>query len=363
MLTPGKVLSHQTIYHDPEYYSAWPALIRAGNGDLLLSFCRTREHLYPAGSIVTMRSTDNGETWSEPVIAYDSPLDDRDTGLTVLPDGRIVMHIWSQFWKPDHYSNFPPDSYPAETIAAWQTHVETPDYLAAADRQGGWTITSSDHGHTWSAPIPGPDSVHGGVALQNGSLIIASYRRSMHYCEIYSTPDPTTPWTKLAEIHCPISETHYFGEPHITQLPSGRVLAAMRCTAIEYDDTRDDLHIWIAYSDDQGKTWSPPQRTPLLGFPPHLLVLQDGRTVCSYGYRRAPYGERACVSNDGITWNLADEIILRDDNGGYDLGYPASVEIAPGEILSIYYQKPVLDPVDKLKHKVGIYATRWQVGK
>ena len=166
----------------------------------------------------------------------------------------------------------------------------------------------------------------------------------------------------MAEIHCPIPDTHYFGEPHITQLPSGRVLVSFRCTAIAYDDTRDDLNVWIAWSDDNGRTWSAPQRTELLGFPPHLLVLKDGRTVCTYGYRRAPFGERACVSNDGITWDPANEIILRDDNGGYDLGYPASIETTPGEVLSVYYQKPQLDPADKHKYKVGIYATRWLVG-
>jgi sialidase-1 len=359
---PSKLIGHQTIYHDPAYYSAWPALIRAANGDLLLSFCRTQEHLSPSGTVVTMRSQDNGHTWSEPVVVYDSIIDDRENGLTVLPDGRIVLHIWSQFWKSDHYTRLYPGSYADDLLTDWKQQVDGSEYLAAEKLHGSWTLISSDHGHTWSAPIPGPDSVHGGVALQNGSLIIASYRHSVRFCEIYGTPDPTTPWRKLAEIHCPLSDTHYFGEPHITQLPSGRVLAAFRCTAIAYDDTRDDLNVWIAWSDDNGVTWSAPHRTALLGFPPHLLVLADGRTVCTYGYRRTPYGERACVSNDGITWDPANEIILRDDNEGYDLGYPASVETEPGEVLSVYYQKPRLDPTDKHKYKVGIYATRWRVG-
>lgn len=363
MPTPSKVLGHQTIYHDPEYYSAWPALVRAGNGDLLLSFTRTGEHLHPSGTLVTMRSSDNGLTWSDPVVVYNSIIDDRENGLTVLPDGRIVMHIWSQFWKAEHYAKLYPGSYPAETLAAWTAQVETPEYRAAANLHGGWTIISNDHGHTWSEPVPGPDSVHGGVALQNGSLIIASYRQSVGYCQIFGTADPTEPWSKLADIPCPIAGTHRFGEPHITQLPSGRILVAMRCTALVYDDTRDDLNVWIAWSDDNGLTWSAPKRTALLGFPPHLLVLRDGRTVCTYGYRRAPFGERACISNDGITWDPANEIILRDDNGNYDLGYPASIETTPGEILSVYYQKPRLDPADKHKYKVGIYATRWRVGE
>jgi hypothetical protein len=90
-------------------------------------------------------------------------------------------------------------------------------------------------------------------------------------------------------------------------------------------------------------------------------VLRDGRTLCTYGYRRAPFGERAALSEDGINWAMSDEIVLRDDNGNHDLGYPASSETDPGEILTVYYQKPAFDPADIHRHKAGIYATRWSV--
>jgi len=362
MKTPSRVLSHQTIYQDDEYYSAWPALVRAANGDLLLSFCRTREHLYPSGTIVTMRPSDNGVTWTEPVVAYNTPLDDRENGMTVLPDGRIVMHIWSEFWVTEGYTRLAPGSYPQPTIDAWIKQVNEPAYLNAKHLEGAQTIISEDHGHTWSAPLAGQDSVHGGVALQDGSLMIATYRRTLDYCEIYRTTDPTKPWEKLAEFHAPHADTHTFSEPHLTQLPSGRIVVMIRTDGKVYDDTRDDLQLWQTWSDDNGLTWSPLERTAMLGFPPHLLVLQDGRTLCTYGYRRAPFGERACLSLDGTSWDLVDEIVLWDAHPNYDLGYPASIETSPGEILSVYYQKPRLDPIDRHKYGTGIYATRWQAG-
>ena len=38
-----------------------------------------------------------------------------------------------------------------------------------------------------------------------------------------------------------------------------------------------------------------------------------------------------------------------------DMGYPATAELEPGELLSVYYQ------VDKLGEKVSINATRWSL--
>lgn len=137
----------------------------------------------------------------------------------------------------------------------------------------------------------------------------------------------------------------------------------MRYTARQYDDRREDLYLQESYSDDNGLTWTQPFRTPMLGFPPHLTVLRDGRTLCTYGRRRAPFGERAMLSVDGITWEAAQEIVLRDDNESHDLGYPASIEISPGRILSVYYQKPAYDPTDQHKHKACIVSTLWEAPK
>ena len=54
-----------------------------------------------------------------------------------------------------------------------------------------------------------------------------------------------------------------------------------------------------------------PRPTPMWGCPPHLLALGDGRLLCTYGYRRAPFGVRACLSHDGgETWE--DEIRLTE---------------------------------------------------
>ena len=72
----------------------------------------------------------------------------------------------------------------------------------------------------------------------------------------------------------------------------------------------------IIRSPDRGRTWEPVLKTPVWGYPQHLLPLRDGRLLMTYGYRRPPFGVRACLSSDyGQTWDVANEIILRMDGG------------------------------------------------
>lgn len=95
------------------------------------------------------------------------------------------------------------------------------------------------------------------------------------------------------------------------------------------------------------------------GFPVHLTVLDDGRLLATYGYRRFPYGQRASLSRDGINWQEYPEIIIRADAPNRDLGYPASLEITPGEILTVYYQETG-DPADT-HSRPTIQSTRWRL--
>jgi len=98
-------------------------------------------------------------------------------------------------------------------------------------------------------------------------------------------------------------------------------------------------------------------KSPLLGLPPHLLTISDGRLVCVYGRRVAfaGFGEFASISSDGgKTWDVENEITLCASHNG-DLGYPASTLLADGWILTVYYQQ--LKPGEKTR----LMATKWRV--
>ncbi|MDE3225721.1 MAG: exo-alpha-sialidase, partial [Nitrospirota bacterium] len=90
---------------------------------------------------------------------------------------------------------------------------------------------------------------------------------------------------------------------------------------------------------DEGWTWSDPERLDLWGYPADLLVLQTGQIVMAYGYRQFPPGIRCCVADAaGLSWSIHRERILRHD--GHDngeLGYPATVALGGGDLLTVYY--------------------------
>ena len=83
-----------------------------------------------------------------------------------------------------------------------------------------------------------------------------------------------------------------------------------------------------------------------------MTKLQDGRLCLVYGFRDEPYGIRARIStDDGITWG--DELVLRDDGGSHDIGYPRTVQRPDGVMVSAYYYN------DKADGERYIAATLW----
>ncbi len=362
------VIRHLSVYESPSEYCAWPSLARTSGGDLLVLFTRSEEHLGPDGAILLSRSTDNGKTWLRPVVVIDSPIDDRESGITTLRDGRILGYFWSTFHTKASYENLPANAYRRDVLDRWIATVEQPEYRKGEKSSGAWSAVSSDGGRTWSVLARGFDSVHGGIELSTGGLLLASYRTTPDSIVVHMADSATGPWRYIASFASPRPDSLSFGEPHLLQLPSGRVIMMIRATTHPYNDQDPRCVLWESYSDDNGTTWVTSFATSLWGFPPHLALLSDGRVLCTYGYRRPPYGQRACLSSDGVNWNLREELILRDDAPNGDLGYPASIELEPGVILTVYYQPDIppgtiqrMEPPDPGRTKPGILGTIWRV--
>jgi hypothetical protein len=125
-----------------------------------------------------------------------------------------------------------------------------------------------------------------------------------------------------------------FVEPGIVRTKTGRIVAGLR-------NHGPDNAIWTTYSDDDGKTWAPVKKTGMIGHPVDLIQLSDGRLMASYGVRTQhtlPEGVRACFSSDnGETWDVRTEVQIRSDFRNWDIGYPESLELPDGRVLTVYY--------------------------
>ena len=124
-----------------------------------------------------------------------------------------------------------------------------------------------------------------------------------------------------------------FHEPHVLELPDGRLLGMIRAEGREIGP---HYTVFQTVSDDGGKTWSMPVSLGVSGSPPHLLQHSSGAIVLAVGRRQEPFGQRALVSRDGgETW--PEEYIIKGADYA-DIGYPCSVELSDGSILTVYYQ-------------------------
>ncbi|MGH9660485.1 MAG: sialidase family protein, partial [Bryobacteraceae bacterium] len=122
----------------------------------------------------------------------------------------------------------------------------------------------------------------------------------------------------------------HFNETALAAFSGGRLVAAMR--------SEKGGHLAVIRSRDGGRTWTEPAVvTRDNEHPADLVALSSGGLLLTYGVRVAPMGVHARTSRDGgVSWS--DPAILASDAPNRDCGYPSSVEIAPGKILTVYYQ-------------------------
>jgi len=108
-------------------------------------------------------------------------------------------------------------------------------------------------------------------------------------------------------------------------------------------------------SDDEGRTWK--FANALTGpqeHPGNLLRLRDGRILLTYGIRRKNlYGIGVRTSRDeGRTWDAPRTLLKLD--GTTDGGYPSTVQLASGTLVTVYYSNGVSA---HQRYHMGVY--RW----
>jgi hypothetical protein len=366
------ILEHTTICKQPGRYIGWPTIGKASGGTLYAVFSGDRDaHICPFGKTWMVRSYDHGRTWSAPVLVTDSPLDDRDAGLCVCASGTLVISWFTAFsdlrYLPDDGDKDMRERWEARLRAISTSDLSAWTHVSYDVPRGHWLRHSFDGGRTWEVPIRAPGTTpHGPIELADGRLFFLgntghdSLYRTTRIAASVSDDEGRT-WEVIStlpmfpEVQTADPDGYAFlAEPHVVEISPGRLLGMARYEERPYVEGRTSCVLWQFTSEDGGVTWSDPEPTEILGKPPHLLKLQDGRILVTYGYRYAPFGQRACFSGDGgATWS--DPLILRANAPNADLGYPATVQLDDGTLLTVYYQ---IEPPDE---KTSLMLTRWRL--
>jgi len=339
----GIVQETKVISHQPDYYHGWPTVIRCKNGRLLLVCSGGREgHVCPFGRVELMQSDDDGRTWGWPQVLLDTATDDRDAGVLETAKGSLLVttftsQAYEQILVKAEKAAGSKGAWPEARLKAW---LAAHGRLTAEQRKamlGEWMLRSTDGGQTWSAPYRTlVNSPHGPIQLADGRLLYAGKElwtgeRRNGVCQ--STDDGQS-WQWLAAIPTRQGDDpKQYHELHAVEPTAGRILVQIR----NHNRTNSGETLQCE-SSDGGKTWSEPHSIGVWGLPSHLLRLADGRLLMTYGHRRPPFGNQARVSVDqGRTWS--EPILLSADGAGGDLGYPSTVELGDGSLLSVWYEQ------------------------
>jgi sialidase-1 len=339
---------HVVIYRNPDRWEAHTGVCQLKNGDVLVTFSEARGKRHEDfDTVKCIRSTDNGKTFNTSTITTvwpqteyfgsDIPL------ITQISDGTVLVNhlVTSFFFQRGIATDYGPQSE---------------GFARSIGAEGTWISRSNDNGHTWQPGykvnqepmrwIMPADSI---LELPKGTLLMAclgqlNTRRERKDQEpirsvLLRSDDKGLHWEHWSTIAFDPAGIISFDEPALGRTGDGTLVVMNRA---EHLPRARHQNMWVTYSKDEGESWSRPECTNLWGYPADLLLLKDGRMLATYGYRRAPWGLRGCISNDGLHWDIKNEFVIRE--GGvapetipawWHIGYPHSIQLQNGRIMSV----------------------------
>ncbi len=338
-------LKDVVVYRDDTFYNAFPSIVRRPDGELLVAFRRAPErrifgsaaetHTDPCSQLVLVRSTDAGETWSkEPSLLWAHPRGGlQDPCLLQLDDNSLLCASYGWALIP------PSGAQKLKNVSRYEDFVF----------MGGTMYRSEDGGGRWSEialpPTQGEENL--GLfgkplpAYNRGAMCQGKDGRIFWVTAMENTGARKTTGTHLLissdrgqtwDYSCPVAvDKVTFNETSIYETPKGDLIAFMRTA--DFDD-----NTVVARSTDGGRSFQKWESAGWRGHPHYALRLPNDQVLLVYGYRHAPFGIRARVLNAECTdFKEAPEIVLRDDGGHGDLGYPWATMVSDDTALVVYY--------------------------
>ena len=256
----GKTWQASPLFKDPSKFETRPerALIRTKDGTIVFAFLNQKE--YHPGKwdnwspkalreyylpTYVMRSTDDGKTWEEPKKIQDGWCG-AIRSLIQLENGRLVL-------------------------VGQDIEVDPGRHIT-------WTYVSDDDGETWSHGNKidlGGIGDHGGtmeatvVELKDGRVMMLIRTVLGRFWKAYSNDG------QFWRVIHPSRLTAVSAPAQLARLKSGRLVVVWNDLPKEIPMQRGELS--IAYSEDEGRTWSPP-----------VIIASDPKMRIAYPYIYEP---------------------------------------------------------------------------
>ncbi|WP_417450723.1 sialidase family protein [Kordiimonas sp.] len=355
-----RIIRHQTLYRDERFYAAFPNVLALPSGEVLLAFRRAPDHRWMLGGAAA-DERDSVDHWHFrshiAVMRFDATMQevqgarslptyaeagDQDANLFLTSSGRLLQYGF--LWYPvtreiaDKLKDMGQAPVMKEHLGAG--YVYWASYVRYSDDEG---VTWSDHILLPDEPTSGPRTmkyrplsapIRGRmIERADGSLLIAGYAGNVQGQELpvvrfFESRDGGESWS-VPDTMVAMPDIS-LAEPALAQWPAG-------CVTVFNRTGHNEDRLVTATSNDEGRSFDPPETVELKGHPYDPLVLPDGRLLLVYGYRHEPMGVRARIITPGQEVAEAEEIIIRDDSASRDTGYPSATILPSGQILIAYY--------------------------
>ena len=348
-------LIHSSIIYDnplPQLrsrHSFFPSVCQCADGSLT-AVCAVGQAFESVDSTSCVsRSFDGGKSWTEPKPLFDKsqfsvPITDY-CKVTALPDGRLVA-LGYAFLRPD----------PEKPIGNPETGGLLDDFVffATSDDSGeSWSemheITDHWGGHaeasapvtvlrdgTWITPITGFPGWDGKMIGPMQGRLLRSDDGGEHWNDDAVCMDFGTPVTCY--------------EQRLCQLDSGTIL----CIGWnENTATGARMENHFTFSTDNGKTWTTPQSTGILGQASSLCALGGEKLLALHAIRRDTDrpGIYGCVVDfSERKWNILEKKLLWEPNvplmkdshmaeifAFLKFGQPGAIRLSDGDLLMTHW--------------------------
>lgn len=321
----------------------FPVMVQTGPSSLSVILRSGGPHVGITGTLSVTNSDDGGKSWSDLVHVAPRFEDVRNPAYGVNAEGHLVAAYWHARL---HRYDLDPEGRGLQYAFGFDESDPSRNDIPAL-----FTVVSKDRGLTWSEPQPYKSQIltmcspYGRmISAPDGTLLMSVYgvlREPVegvnHAVIIVRSKDGGRTWgdeTLLAK---------GYNETSIALLPDGRLIAIAR------KDERY-AHVATSFSDDMGRTWTVPKQVTRDGeHPGDLTVLASGKLLLTFGRRIRPFGCGALISEDnGATWKTDEEVLLAGDGiNDHDVGYPSTVQLADGSIVTVIYYGSGSEPTEQ----------------